>query len=131
MYQDWPNLGYDALDPIGWKNPQFAQHAHEKFLENPYDLGRYDFRRWFMREGCRWSINTICWFGPDLSGCVGDEEPWITMIMPRKTHRPIGVCGDSVVVHFAFFTQRDHLDQTGLLQAYTAIAPRIGTEPGR
>ena len=119
--------GYHCMDDIGWRVPRFAEHAHRSFLRS-YEDGlseRFIFPDWVLFYFERYSINCFSFFGSDFSsfgGRVGqDEEQWLSVEYPREKGRMNVICGNAVVAHFAFHTQREYLDRTDLLHRYTAI----------
>ncbi len=73
------------------------------------------------------SINCYAMLGPDMiahtPACHSHEENYISIEMPQKLNRPNARCGDAFVVHFAYFTQTEHMDRTGLLGNYATLAP--------
>lgn len=70
----------------------------------------------------RFSINAILWFGNEMKkmeGHVpGDDEEYLSCIYPSKQGMANCWNGDCFVSHFAFFTQRDRLDQENILDSY-------------
>lgn len=58
-------------------------------------------------------------------GNVGnDEEQWLSVDKPRSmgnAHRNV-IYGGAICAHFSFYTQRDHLDRTDILQQYKELA---------
>lgn len=131
-----PSIQNDCLDEIGWRNSRASEEIHERFLKNlnSDSLGLYNFEKWVISDWSRFSINYFCWFGSDFaefSGKVGvlpngniiEEESWLTEYYPKSLNRPNVICGKSIVSHFAFFTQREHLEKnTNLLERYKKIA---------
>jgi hypothetical protein len=129
------SVGYACMDPTGWNNPAFAEHVHRTFIgrfyENTLDAFKLaDSPLWNFE---RTSINAICWSGRDFSQFGGkvchypaswnmDEEQWLSVDRPRMENRPNKIVGDTLFVHYSFFTQRAHLDNTDLLQEYRKIA---------
>ena len=47
-----------------------------------------------------------------------NEEQAISSDIPRQLNRPNIIYGEPLIVHFAFHTQRDYLDPTGILKDY-------------
>jgi hypothetical protein len=124
---DAGTVGYTCMDPVGWKDPHHAEYVHRAFLANP-NADRWRTQDWLLYAGERFSINAICWFGEEMAkiikaGGVGeDEEDWLTYQYPRQSKQPNMICGSAVAVHFAFFTQRAHLDKTDVLDGYRKLA---------
>ena len=128
---DWPAMpGYDCMDAIGWNNPAFAEHAHRTFLgrlENG-TVDRYRFSRWEVGNHERFSINAFAFRGEDFAAFKGavkqDEEPWLTQVKTVECGKINAICGESIMSHFAFYTQRDHIDNTDILARYRDVAWR-------
>jgi len=121
-------LGAECMDPVGWISNEFAEHKHRNFLNllRTDQLDRLRFDRKELAGFPRISINCICWFGSDFKSFYGevdeDEEPWLTEVKPLEIGRINCICGQALCVHFSFFTQREHLDSTDLLQRYEELS---------
>jgi hypothetical protein len=126
-----PAPGYACMDPVGWKDPFFAEALHEAFLP---DAERGDVSSWkssFSEWECstfeRVSVNAVAWFGTAMNeslpvrGGYG-EEHYLSVLRPREIGAPNVIISGAVCVHFAFHPQRQHLDGTGLLTRYEALA---------
>jgi hypothetical protein len=116
------------------RNPDIARVIHEHFLHYLAN-GRCDeltFGRYVLSNYEQVSINCISWLGSDFAqfgGVVADEscdfleENWLTMIKPKELGRPNCIYGQSLVAHYAFHTQREHLEsQTNLLDIYELLS---------
>jgi len=121
-------IGYSCLDSIGWENPQVAEFKHRAFL-NSLRLGtadNYKFRKWVLHHYERVSINAISWFGLEFAkfdGAVGlDEEKWLAVDKPQEINFFNAICGSAMCSHFAFFTQRQHMDSTNILNEYKNLS---------
>lgn len=125
---DFGEVSRDCLDEVGWNNPLFAEHVHNVFLNkiNEKKVGDMYLNDIVIEDFIRVSINAISWRGLDFlqfQGVVGDEEEqWLSSDKPRQINKPNKIIGDAVFSHFAFFTQRDYLDSTDLLEKYKAIS---------
>lgn len=124
--------GYDCLDEIGYHNVDFASQVHKNFfmLESANQLSEYKFKRWELLDYERFSINVISWFGSDFAkfgGKVGrDEEHWLTVELPLVLEKHNCINGGALFSHFAFFGQRQHLEENTLsLQMYQTLAENI------
>lgn len=125
----WLNNYYNAetLHDIFWKNGDFAYQLHTWFIDNYLVNDTYD--KLYCGEVpigvTRFSINSICWFGRDLkkvNGIVeGDEEEFMSCILPTRLNKPCCYYCDAVIVHFAFYTQREQLDKMDILNKYATI----------
>jgi hypothetical protein len=112
---------YDCLDGIGWKNPLFCEKLHEQILNKSLSSFRFN-TPWILYDNERISINCISWFGSEFktfNGMVGEEEEhWLTCIAPSKQGKQNCIFGNFVCVHYAFYTQRPHIDSTDILERY-------------
>jgi hypothetical protein len=115
--------------PFSWANPEGASVFHAAFLGHlgANTVDAYRFKDRTLKNYERFSINAMAWMGRDFAefdGKVGgDEEPWLSVIKPSELGRPNMICGDALFVHFAFYTQRDHLEaNSNALDVYTALA---------
>ena len=120
--------GYECMHHIGWGDPKFAEEVHYNFfshLQN-HNLDIYKMPDWRLLNFERVSINTICWLGHvfnQFGGEVGmDEEQWLSVDKPTQINCPNKICGNSLFVHFAFHTQRQHLETTNLLDRYYSVS---------
>lgn len=113
-------------DPFGnaWREPHIAALAHEVFLHDVESdsIDRWRFERWEMPQPERFSINFCAWFGRDFQlfeGRVeGDDEEFLACEVPRRLARTNAVCGRALVSHYAFGSQREALENSGLLEQY-------------
>ena len=127
-YSNASKFGYSCMDSHGWDNPQVAELKHREFLSrlSKSDLSVYKFDKIIFNDFERVSVNCICWFGKDFkkfNGLVGtDEEPWISCDKPKELKIPNSAIGNTLCVHYSFFTQRDHLDRTNILQEYRDLS---------
>lgn len=133
VYPPQPVFGYTCLDEHGWANPSTAVYKHNTFLENVTnnDISKYRFcGAWTLDKYERISINSLCWFGKDFKAFGGvvadDEEPWLSSIKPAEVQRVGCVNGQALCVHFAFYTQRPHIESTtALLSEYKKLSDVI------
>ena len=109
-----------------WKSGEFASQLHQWFLQKIDDksldelhLGSHPMAL------CRFSINSILWFGKDLSIINGivpdDDEEFMSCILPSRMGWTNCWNTDVILAHFAFYTQREQLDQCGVLEKYRNI----------
>lgn len=109
-----------------WKNAHFAKELHEWFFYDYLSKEKYAFLHVGKQEMgmTRFSINAILWFGSEMKKIKGevpgDDEEFLSCIYP--TSKGLSNCwnGDVIMAHFAFFPQRELLDQTGVLDLYGA-----------
>jgi hypothetical protein len=62
------------------------------------------------------SINSFAMFGKDMHECnvAADEETYLSMRRPQAW-APNARCGDAIVIHFAYHTQTEFMDKSGML----------------
>lgn len=131
VYPSHPPFGYSCLDEHGWANSKTALYKHNIFLGNieKGDLSKYKYQSWILSDYERISINSLCWFGKDFKQFGGvvaaDEEPWLASIKPSEVKRPGCINGEALCVHFAFYTQRDLLDKSGILEKYKILSQKV------
>lgn len=121
-FRDMERVGYHGMDDNGWKSGSFAEKLHRHVLERgPRHFRTTDTHR--VLNYTRVSINCIAWRGEDLANVdvLGDEEQFLSVERPKALGRPNVVFGNFVVVHYSFYTQRDHLDATDVLARYRAL----------
>lgn len=127
---------YDPFCDLGWKSEKIASYIHSNFLNNLKDckLDNYKYKQWILHEFERTSINFISWFGKDFAEFDGkvcsdndkDDEQWLSVYKPRQVNKFNCICGTALVVHFAYYTQRECLEsQTNSLQKYKEISEKI------
>lgn len=120
---------YDCMNPNGWNNPLFAENVHRQFLEYLKNKKEEDFfiQDWILYYFERVSINAISWRGDEFikfSGKVGeDEELWLSVDKPKLINKKNKIIGDALFSHYAFHTQRAHLDKTNILSLYKSELP--------
>jgi hypothetical protein len=77
----------------------------------------------------RFSINAIGFFGADKVALGsrfdipdGDEEDWLSAVLPALEDRPGKLLGDLAVAHFSYNVQEQELLKTDILERYYALA---------
>lgn len=106
-------MQYQPYDECTWKSSHCAAVTHYAFLENVLhnSTDKYDFKQWDFHafEYRRWSINTILFKGSDLNNekISDDDEQSISADLPREKGRHCGAVGQALVVHLAYFPQRN------------------------
>jgi hypothetical protein len=112
-------IGHSCFDNVGWQSGLVAEQKHNVFFDHMLKgtLNVYKFSpQWILKvyspERC--SINAISWLGSrfaEFEGKVGsDEEQWLSVDKPIADNAYNTICGDALCVHYAFYTQRDHVD---------------------
>lgn len=120
--------------PVLWGSGDFAYELHTWFLNsylrnkkwNELHLGKKEMGM------TRFSINAILWFGKDLSkinGLIpGDDEEFMSCTYPSLLGKSNAWNGDTIAAHFAFFTQREVLDNAHILEQYGEICHKLWME---
>jgi hypothetical protein len=127
VYEPEPHYGFNCVDANGWSNPILAENKHRRLIENIKNnqLEKYRFSPVVLENYERVSINCICWFGSEFAkfnGIVGlDEEQWLASDKPREIGVPNCIFGDALCSHFSFYTQREHMDKTDILDEYRLL----------
>ncbi len=123
---------YDAFGDVSHGSPQLACLAHRSFLNclKSGDVSGYRVPLWIALNYERIPINCICWLGSEFApfnGMVGvDEEEWLTRVKPQQLGRPNAICGQALVSHFAYYTQREWLEaNTNLLARYRVLSGQV------
>ncbi len=113
-----------ANHSVLWKSGGFAVELHDWFLKTQLPGERY--RQLYCGKHPvamnRFSINSILWFGKTMKafgGIVpGDDEEYLSCIKPTELGLANCFNGDAVISHFAFHSQREHLDRENILERY-------------
>jgi hypothetical protein len=121
--------GYECIDEVGWRDPLFAENIHHQILAWPSLNHLHLGCNWLLAANERVSINCISWLGYDFStfdGNVGhDEELWLSCEKPRADNRMNVIYGGFACVHYAFHTQRAHMDGTNVLSSYRKLLTKV------
>jgi hypothetical protein len=120
-------VGYNPLDPIGWSNGKFAEDIHRLFFEK-HTNGEIDYFNLpdvLFSKYEHVSINAICWRGDEFAKFNGivdeDEERWLCCVKTKELEKPNLMIGDTLFVHYAYYTQRTHVDSTDILSLYEKL----------
>ena len=117
----------DSSHQVLWKSGNFAKELHNWFIDNYLNANAWeDLHLGKKVMGMtRFSINAILWFGDEMkkfAGSVpGDDEEFMSCIYPTMHGMANAWNGDALVAHFAFFTQRETLDNECILEKYGKI----------
>jgi hypothetical protein len=119
--------GYECCDTLGWKNGEFAKKIHSTFFEKSGDLSSFYFKNWVISNNERVSINVISWRGDDFMRFKGkidkEEEQYLATEKPRKDNRKNIIFGDFICVHYAFYPQREAVDNDStILSRYKLLS---------
>lgn len=119
-----------CVDPIGWGSPKFGVAVHEILLghiaagttsqlHHPNILLEEPDPVTGQPRPLRFSVSCFAFHGADFVAPIGEEEEhFIALDYPRESHRHNLLCGDALVSHYSFFTQRPLLDTTDILERY-------------
>lgn len=117
----------DSSHPVLWRSGKFSSDLHQWFIDKYLKVGRVSDLHVGKKEMgmTRFSINSILWFGDEMAkfkGEVpGDDEEFMSCIYPTSQGCSNAWNGDTVISHFAFFTQREELDRQNILGQYGDI----------
>ncbi|MEM7464784.1 MAG: hypothetical protein AAF362_19100, partial [Pseudomonadota bacterium] len=120
---DFRRVAPYCLDKNGWASEIFAEKLHRQAIKEINDNNISEFSGVDAQfAACRFSINCISWFGSDLKPFdqiyAGSDEVQISYAIPMLANRTNAIVADTLVSHFAFYTQREHLDATDILKCY-------------
>ena len=119
-------ISSSSFDPLGWENPEFAVELHRWFI-NRHENDRLNDLRFESVELSlgRFSINCMSWFAEAFAKFGGkvvqDDEMFLSVIQPGRLNKLKLVFGVALVSHFAFYTQREFMDQNGILEQYETL----------
>jgi hypothetical protein len=115
-----------AVDPVGWGDPGFAIKLHGYVLdklENGLDDDLRLDAELQLGDAQQYSVSCFGISGQeytDLNGVLdfAEEEHWLTMHRAGVVNRRNVVCGMAPVSHFTFYTQREEMAKTDILDRY-------------
>jgi hypothetical protein len=126
-----------ASDGPSYFTPAVAEVVHKSFLDDLRshrvdDKWMHNFREWHLLQYERVSINAVSWLGTDIKELNGhirelDEEQYLSVTRPGEVQRPCVVIPNALCSHFAFCTQREHLETNcpDILQKYAEISKQL------
>lgn len=122
-----------CMDPIGWADPHFAERIHNLLLDK---IVANDVPSLFMYQDVQlaprqqFSVSCFATESRDYNllsppgyfdDC--DDEYWHTVKRPAETGQSNVIVGNSLISHFTFYPQRDHIvNNTNILQRYRELA---------
>jgi len=115
---------------VGWKSNAGAENVHECFLASLKTDAwkKFLFPQWEVPDFARISINLVCYFGSDGQQIASnidknhDDEEFLSQLMPKLLRRMNVIYGKKIGSHFAYYTQREHLENyTLLLERYAQL----------
>lgn len=110
---DDPNYAY--LDVFCYSDSNLIDHIHNTFKRN-YERGtlyHYHLPSRSLIDYNRFSICSIAWWGKDKIEIGTLEEPQLSWEKPQEFKRPVYFCGNALMVHYSYHTQRDYLTGNG------------------
>ena len=142
--KEWGVVVNDMNDWVAHKSFKWPLNIHNATLDT-LAAGKSLVERWSLPteqfptsdfDRGRISTNVFAIWGADLVACAhipagydcragvpDDEESFFSFWRPKQLKRPNARVGDSIFVHFAYNTQTDFMDKTGLLMEYARYAP--------
>jgi hypothetical protein len=139
--KEW-GIRNEMCDDVAWKHSDYIFQLHMKALKaieegNLVDTFALNTQTFddpaTVPEGDIWeaghiSINAFAIFGKDMLECkvAKDEEGYLSLWRPKELNRPNARAGEAVLIHFAYHTQTDFMDKTGVLNDYVKLAPPLG-----
>lgn len=114
-----------------WKDPTVAEHLLRAFAEfkdadiwhiDNFVFGKEQNYHLSGNRIIRPSINAICFFGKDfkklnVKNYHSDDEEFLTNQVFNCGRKSI-IYGDTLVAHYAFYTQRNYLNSKRILELY-------------
>jgi hypothetical protein len=108
-----------------WSDPAISEQLHRQFLS---DVRAGNLQRWHQsfdpfETTERVSINAFAFFGSVFQNIhVGiDEEDWLSVVHLRESGKRNLVIPGAICAHYAFYTQRPHLNTTDILEQYRRL----------
>ncbi len=121
--QKYTCLPYDMM----FYNGYLAETLHRWFINNHLENNSYaDLYCGTHRIALqRFAINAVAWFGSDFKKFGGkvidDDEEFLTVSYPAKENLVSCFDCNTIVSHFSFSVQREHLDSTDILSIYEEL----------
>ncbi|MCC6982017.1 MAG: hypothetical protein IT535_01990 [Bauldia sp.] len=119
-----------AMCPYSWAYPALPEALHPVFIEAVRNRRLDDFRVADHEVRLsRFSINAYGFFGADRVSLGerfiapdGNEEEWLSAVLPAMVGRPGRIFGGLIAAHFSFYTQERDLLLTDILEDYYRLA---------
>jgi len=115
---------FQNIEGNWYTNSEHILKKHYMFLamikENMTDMVKTN--DCILSNDQRININCISWLGAEFAKFYGEvgkeEEEWLSRTAPKLFNKNNAICGNSVVAHYSFRTQRKFLDQTSVFEEY-------------
>jgi len=106
---------YSYLHEFNYTDNRLINHIHNTFRKNYEEktLYKYYLPSRSLVNFERFSICSICWFGKDKIKLGYIEEPQLSWELPMALGKPNFFCGDALLVHLSYHTQRPLLEAQG------------------
>lgn len=106
---------YAYLDAFNYSDSRLIDHIHNTFKKRYEEgtLSAYYLPSRKFGNFERFSICCIAWWGKDKLRPGYIEEPQLAYELALALDRPVFFCGDALMVHYSYHTQRTYLTQTG------------------
>lgn len=111
--EDPKDLDYAYLDAFNYTDTGLINHIHNTFQKryNEGSLSAYYLPSKSFDDFKHFSICSIAWWGKDKVSPGALEESQMAHELPKGFNRPIWFCGDALMVHFSYHTQRTALER--------------------
>jgi len=113
-----------------WADHYYAEYFHKVAISKIKNNQIKDlyFPDWILFLHERMSINCITWEGECFEKFFGqvayNEEEWLTTTLPEVLNENNVLCGNALVSHYAFCSQRSYMDGTDILSEYFDLCPK-------
>jgi len=106
---------YAYLDAFNYTDGRLIDLIHSTFKKRYLEgtLRAYYLPSKILYEFQRFSICSIAWWGKDKLRPGYIEEPQLSYQIPEALERPNFFCGDSLLCHYSYHTQRNYLTANG------------------
>lgn len=101
----------EYLDEFAYANSDFIELIHKTFKKRYEEnsLSAYYLPNRLFENWQHFSICCIAFWGKDKLQPTELEEAWLSWEEPERKRRPVFFCGDALMVHYNYHTQKDYL----------------------
>jgi len=105
------DLDWAYLDAFNYTSSELYKHIFNTFKKRYEEktLHAYCLPSKSFDDYKHFSICSIAWWGKDHIECGPNEEAQLSWELPEKFKRPVWFCGDALVYHGFYHTQRESL----------------------
>jgi hypothetical protein len=114
-YKNDDDRNWAYLDAFNYTDSKFVDCIHDTFKKH-YDEGTlsdYYLPSRSLDNFQRFSICSLAWWGKEHVAPGPSEEAQMSWELPKSNNRPNWLCGDALMVHYSYHTQRDYLVREG------------------